>query len=46
MLAALEMLRQEHGSAEEYVLNHCGLSPEDVEQIRKNLIVDSTASRQ
>ncbi|CAM1501578.1 Fc.00g035620.m01.CDS01 [Cosmosporella sp. VM-42] len=44
LLAALVMLRQEYGSVEKYVLNHCGLSPDDVAQIRRNLIVNSTES--
>jgi CRISPR/Cas system type I-B associated protein Csh2 (Cas7 group RAMP superfamily) len=39
MLAALEALRKQHGSVEEYVVKNCGLTVEDLEQIRKNLIV-------
>ncbi|KAF9778825.1 hypothetical protein IL306_002882 [Fusarium sp. DS 682] len=39
MLAALQALREQHGSVEEYVVKNCGLTEEDLEQIRKNLIV-------
>jgi hypothetical protein len=39
MLAALEALRQDQGSVEQYVLTKCALSQEDIEQLRKNLIV-------
>lgn len=39
MLAALEMLRSQYGSAENYVVHHCGLSPAQVAQIRDNLVV-------
>ncbi|KAF4953369.1 hypothetical protein FSARC_12420 [Fusarium sarcochroum] len=44
MLAALEVLRQQHGSVEEYVVKSCGLSQDDLEQIRKNLIVPHTST--
>lgn len=40
MLAALRMLRSQYGSAEKYVLDHCGLSTAQVAQIRDNLVVD------
>lgn len=43
MLAALEALRQDQGSVEQYVLTVCKLSQEDIEQIRKNLIVPDTS---
>lgn len=42
MLAALQMLRSEYGSVEDYVQNHCGLSSEAVRQIRENLVVDAS----
>lgn len=41
MLAAMDMLRSEYGSAERYVLKHCGLSQAQILQIRKNLVVES-----
>ncbi|KAF4965703.1 hypothetical protein FZEAL_10736 [Fusarium zealandicum] len=39
MLAALKELRNQYGSVEQYVVEKCGLSSHDVEQIRKNLIL-------
>ncbi|KAI5463975.1 protein-tyrosine phosphatase-like protein [Mariannaea sp. PMI_226] len=39
MLAALEALRQDHGSVEQYVTTKCGISPEAIDQLRRNLIV-------
>ncbi|KAG5926913.1 hypothetical protein E4U42_002824, partial [Claviceps africana] len=41
MLATLQVMREEYGSVEEYVLNQCGLSPRDIEQIRSNFIVEA-----
>ncbi|KAL0937865.1 tyrosine phosphatase [Colletotrichum truncatum] len=40
MLSTLAVIRREYGSVEAYVRHRCRLSPEAVEQIRKNLIVD------
>ncbi|GAB1312382.1 Protein-tyrosine phosphatase-like protein (Fragment) [Madurella fahalii] len=40
MLQTLAMIREKYGSVESYVVNHIGLSPAGVEQIRKNLVVD------
>lgn len=42
MLGALKAMREQHGSVEQYVVEKCGLSQEEVEQIRKNLVVPST----
>lgn len=39
MLAALETLRKEHGSVEQFLVKNCGLSEDDLEQVRNNLIV-------
>jgi hypothetical protein len=39
MLAALRKLREQHSSVEQYLVNYCGLSEDDLEQVRKNLIV-------
>ncbi|CEI61204.1 unnamed protein product [Fusarium venenatum] len=39
MLAALRTLRKQHGSVEQYLVKYCGLSEDDLEQVRKNLIV-------
>lgn len=40
MLDTLAMLREKYGSVERYVMEHCGLSAEAVERLRKNLLVD------
>jgi hypothetical protein len=40
MLGTLAMIRERYGSVESYVVNHLGVSPESVEQIRRNLVVD------
>ncbi|KAK2771309.1 tyrosine phosphatase [Colletotrichum kahawae] len=40
MLSTLELIRREYGSVESFVQTRCRLSPEAIEQIRKNLIVD------
>ncbi|KAJ9132370.1 Tyrosine phosphatase [Pleurostoma richardsiae] len=40
MLATLAMIRERYGSVEGYVTSRCGLSPSDVEQLRRNLLVD------
>lgn len=39
MLGALEMLRNEWGSAEGYVRGVCGLGDGEVEALRRNLVV-------
>lgn len=41
MLAALELINQEYGSVEDYVLNQCKLTPREVVQIRENFIVEA-----
>ncbi len=43
MLATLKMLREKFGGAENYIIEKCGLSKEEVEKIRKNLIVKEPA---
>jgi hypothetical protein len=40
MLETLALIRERYGSVEGYVIDHLGLSPASVEQIRKNLVVD------
>ena len=40
MLATLEMMRREYGSAEGYVVDAGGLSKEDIEAIRRVMTVD------
>ena len=43
MLATLKMLREKFGGAEEYMIDKCGLTKDDVEKIRSNLIVEKPA---
>jgi CRISPR/Cas system type I-B associated protein Csh2 (Cas7 group RAMP superfamily) len=46
MLATLKMIQEKLGSAEEYMTEKCGLTKEDVEKIRTNLIVEKPAVQQ
>lgn len=39
MLAVLAMMREKYGSAEDYVRTVCGLTAEEIESIRRALIV-------
>lgn len=43
MLATLEMIRENFGGAEEYIVEKCGLTKDEVEKIRSNLIVEKPA---
>jgi len=43
MHAALAHIRETYGSVEKYVTEYCGLTAEEVTQIRKNLIVTGEA---
>ncbi|POR37761.1 Tyrosine-protein phosphatase, partial [Tolypocladium paradoxum] len=43
MRATLKMLREEYGSVEDYVVNVCGLSREEIAGIRLNLGADTQA---
>ncbi|OAA35432.1 Protein-tyrosine/Dual-specificity phosphatase [Metarhizium rileyi] len=40
MLATLKVMREEYGSVEEYVLNECKISPEEIARLRQNFIVE------
>lgn len=40
MLATLQMIKEKYGGAEGYIKDKCGLTEEDIEQIRKNLIAE------
>lgn len=40
MLATLAVLREKWGGAEEYVVKELGLTKEEVEALRRNLVVD------
>lgn len=44
MIKSLEMIRDTYGSAEQYVVDHCKVSPAHVEQLRRNLTVDVSAA--
>ena len=39
MLAFLNLLREKYGGVEKYVQDHCGLSNEDINIIRRNLLL-------
>ncbi|KAG8406437.1 hypothetical protein J3459_012373 [Metarhizium acridum] len=41
MLATLKVMREQYGSVEEYVLNECRVSPDEIERLRRNFIVES-----
>ena len=43
MLASLKMIRDKFGGAEQYMIEKCDLSKQDVANIRSNLIVDIPA---
>ena len=43
MLATLKMIHEKYGGPEQYVVDRCGLTKEDVDRIRSNLIVKAPA---
>ncbi|KAG0650074.1 Tyrosine-phosphatase [Hyphodiscus hymeniophilus] len=43
MLATLEMLQEKFGGAEKYMIEKCGLSNQDIDKIRSNLIIEKPA---
>lgn len=43
MLKTLDMIRERFGGAEGYMIDACGLSKEEVEKIRKNMIRETPA---
>lgn len=43
MLATLKMIREKFGGPEGYVTEKCGLTKDEVDKIRKNLIVEQPA---
>ena len=43
MLATLKMIREKFGGAEEYVIQKCGLTKEEIEKIKRNLVVEQPA---
>lgn len=40
MLGTLALIRREYGGVEEFVRGRCGLSDEEIEGVRKNLVVE------
>lgn len=38
MYAFLDLLRDKYGGAEAYMQHYCGMSAEDIETIRRNLV--------
>lgn len=43
MLGTLELIREKYGGPEGYMIDACGLSKDDVENIRKNLVRETPA---
>ncbi|KAK3372044.1 tyrosine phosphatase [Podospora didyma] len=46
MIATLAMIRSTYGSVEQYLVNHCRVPAEQLEQLRRNLVIDATATEQ
>lgn len=46
MLGTLARLRATYGSPERYVVERCGLTPDDVARIRAHLVVDAAAAEE
>ena len=40
MLGSLAMLRETYGSVESYLVDHCQVSRETLERVRRNLVVE------
>jgi hypothetical protein len=45
MLATLKMIRERYGGPEQYIIDRCGLTKEDVRRIRSNLVVKAVATQ-
>jgi len=43
MMAFLKVMKEQFGDAETYVIERCGLTKDEVEKIRGNLIVEEAA---
>lgn len=41
MLATLKMIREDFGGVESYLIGKCGLTKEDLERVRSNLIIEA-----
>jgi len=46
MLSTLKVIREQFGGVEGYMIERCGLTKEEVEKIRSNLIVEEPALHQ
>lgn len=46
MMSTLRMIREKFGGAETYIIEKCGLTKEEVEKIKANLIVEMPAIHQ
>jgi hypothetical protein len=46
MLLTLKLIRDDFGGVENYMIENCGLTKDEVEKIRSNLIVDEPALHQ
>lgn len=46
MMLTLSLIRDNFGGVENYMTEYCGLTKEEVEKIRSNLIVDKPALHQ
>ena len=46
MMSTLQMIQEKFGGAEAYIIEKCGLTKEEVEKIKANLIVDMPAIHQ
>jgi hypothetical protein len=46
MMSTLRVIREKFGGAEGYVIEKCGLTKEEVEKIKANLIVETPAIHQ
>ncbi|KAK5656548.1 hypothetical protein OQA88_4527 [Cercophora sp. LCS_1] len=40
MSGTLDMIREKYGTVEKYAIDHCRVLPQEVEQIRRNLVVE------
>ena len=43
MLSTLKMIKEKFGGTEAYAVDKCGLTKEEVEMIRKNMVVQKPA---
>lgn len=46
MRSALKQMRKEFGGVENYLIEKCGLTQEQIDRIRSNLVVDQPAIHQ